>query len=159
MAVRRPIAFRLVRVIVRNLDSMIMKTVMATSDNTIEYIKEKLQYKFKIPVASQKLVLRTTELISSSELRRYTGSEQGHELLLHVCDTRYMQVAIHTLSGNTRLLDCVPSLPVKILKLRIMTLDVVDFGLFADMRVSFNSRELDPELVLSDYGIQDQSTI
>ena len=134
---------------------MVMKTVMAASDDGSEHIKVKIQDKFDIPAASQKLVLRTVELLSGERLHRNTRHEQGHELLLHVCDTRSMQVVLCTLSSRTCLLDAAPSLPVWILKVRILALDAMQFLSLAELLVSFAGRELDLDRLLSDYSIQD----
>jgi hypothetical protein len=117
----------MIRVVVRNLANLVVKTVMASSDDDIDNIKARIQDKFDIPTASQKLVLRTVELLSGERLHHYTRHEQGHELLLHLCDTRSMQVMLCTLSGRTCLLDAVPSLPARILKVRILSLDGMQF--------------------------------
>ena len=42
----------MIRIVVRNLDSMDVKTVMASGDDDIDHIKAKIQDKFDIPVAS-----------------------------------------------------------------------------------------------------------
>ena len=101
------------------------KIVMAGSKDTVDNVKAKIQDKFNIPSAAQKLVLRTTELLGGG-IARYLEHEQ-EEITLHVCDTRAMQVLIATMAGRRCLLDMVPSLPVRVLKTRIQTMPGLQF--------------------------------
>ena len=74
---KKPRRCRMIRVVVRNLDSMVVKTVMTASDDDVEHVQAKIQVKFDIPAASQKLVLRTVELLAGERLHHYTRKEQG----------------------------------------------------------------------------------
>ena len=94
-----PRGFRLVRHVIRNLDSMKDVVIMAGSADTVDNAKAKIQNKFDIPAFAQKLVLRSTELLEGS-IAEHVQFEQ-EEFILHVRDMRTMQVVIATLSGRS----------------------------------------------------------
>ena len=104
--------FRLRRVAVMNLDTLVSTIFVTNRDETVEQVKARLAIKFGIPTEFQRLFIRTTELITGGLWGRLR-SEQS-EVILHVADTRSMQVVEKTLSGRSCFIDCVPSLTVEV---------------------------------------------
>jgi ubiquitin C len=153
----KPRGFNLKRVVVRNLDSLKEVVIMTGPATTIDNMKAKIQNKFGIPASDQKLVFRTTVLIEGSiaELLRF----EQEEAVMHVRDLRTMQVFIHTMSGRSSLIEVVPSLPVLIVKVRIQTIAGLEHLRVSEQRLYFAGRELRDGCLLSDYSIQDESTI
>ena len=150
--------FRTVRVVVRNMDAMTDKIIMTHPIDSVENFKAKVEDKFLIPFASQKLVLRTTELTHGNMLSYFSNEQE--EFVLHVRDLRIGQIFIATPSGRHALLEFVPSLPVRVLKHRINTIEGLEYMPRHKMRLTYAGRELsDDRRRLSEYNVQDEATV
>ena len=145
------------RIVIRNLDSLKEVVLMTGSATTIDNVKANIQNKFNIPTSDQKLVFHTAVLSEGlvSELLRFSQEEP----VMHVRDTRDMQVFIHTLTGRSSIIDVVPSLPVLTVKVRIRTIPGLEHLRIADQRLTFAGRELLDGSLLSDYNIQEESVL
>ena len=130
---------------------------MTGAATTIDNMKTKIQDKFGIPTSDQKLVFHTVVLTEGlvADLLRFSQEEA----VMHVRDTRCMQVFIYTLSGRTSVIEVVPSLPVSTVKVRIRTIAGLEHLRIADQRLTFAGRELLDGSLLSDYNIQEESVL
>ena len=130
---------------------------MTGAATTIDNMKTKIQDKFNIPTSDQKLVFHTVVLTEGlvADLLRFSQEEA----VMHVRDTRCMQVFIYTLSGRSSVIEVVPSLPVSTVKVRIRTIPGLEHLRIADQRLTFAGRELLDSRLLSDYNIQDESSL
>ena len=149
--------FRTNKIVVINMDTFMQTVIMTNASDTTDQVKTKIQDKWGIPPEHQRLLLRTSTIVDGviwNQLR----AEQG-EVVLHVSDVRGMQVFVRDLDGHTCIVDCVPTLTVQCFKVRIIAmLDIRKF--FPDhLRLTFAGRRLENNRLLSEYGVENESSV
>jgi hypothetical protein len=144
---------RCARVFVLNMDNFEeAHAVMTNQFDTVGTIKRGIEERWNIPAEFQVLVFRTLKLDNDALVLSKVNIHA--ETLLHVKDSRTMDILIGTMSGRCEPLSVVPSLTTETLKKRIMSLKGLANLLPVQQNLFYGGRLMMDREVLSRYRIE-----
>ena len=139
-----------IQVFIKSLDNWTTTSVNIHASDTIDTLKRCIS---GIPPSHQKLIFYRHVLMNSKTVKDY-DIKMGDTI--HVTDMRDIQVFVKTIKGKTVVIPAVPSLTVDKLMKRIES----KVGIPANqMRLIFHLYQLENGRTLSDYNIQNNSTL
>lgn len=131
-------------------DGKLMTLKVQAHENVLS-LKRKIHVESSIPVHRQCLLFEGKQLDNDQE---FCMDELPNETQLHLVLT--IQIFIKSLSGKTRVLDVEPFHTVDNLKYLIESEEAVPCKW---MNLTYAGKHLEPQRTLSDYNIQNESTI